>query len=109
MDQKDEDLFRKIDAAEGKKIVVLVNQWHMEGIEHHWCHSYGQYPRSVHFREPIDPIGDLQLRQGLFERMYNYLGREIASANEKTTPSTYGDWLIGYHRESNMQYEHRDM
>lgn len=81
----------------------------MEGIEHEWAHSYGQLPRSVHFTEGINPIGDMNLRDGLFQRLYNALHREIASANTKGAPSTYADWIIGYHRESNFQYEHRDM
>jgi hypothetical protein len=109
VDKRDEDLFKYIDQSEGKKIVVLVNQWHLEGIEHHWCFRYGQLPRSVAFKEPINPIGDMNLREGLFSRLYNYLHREIASSNSRATPSTYGDWIIGYHRESNWQYEHRDM
>ena len=110
IDERDEDLFRQIDTAEGDKIVVVVNQWHMEGIEHHWAHRYGQVPRSVQFAEGINPIGDMDLREGLFNRLYNNLHREIASANSKAgTPSTYADWIIGYHRESNFQYEHRDM
>ena len=66
VDEKDEDLFRLIDGAKGDKIVVVVNQWHMEGIEHHWAHRYGQVPRSVHFAEGINPIGDMDLREGLF-------------------------------------------
>ena len=110
VDEKDEELFRQIDQAKGDKVVVLVNQWHMEGIEHHWAHRYGQVPRSVEFAEGINPIGDMDLREGLFQRLYNNLHREIASANSKAgTPSTYADWIIGYHRESNFQYEHRDM
>lgn len=81
--------------------MVLVNQWHMEGIEHQWCARYGQIPRSVEFPEGINPIGDMNLREGLFERYYNYLHRELASKNSKATPSTYADWIIGYHREAN--------
>lgn len=41
IDERDEDLFTQIDNAQGEKIVVVVNQWHMEGIEHHWAHRYG--------------------------------------------------------------------
>lgn len=81
VDEKDETLFRKIDKAQGEKIVVVVNQWHMEGIEHHWAHRYGQVPRSVDFLEGINPIGDMNLREGLFQRLYNNLGREISTAN----------------------------
>ena len=109
VDKRDEDLFTQIDKSDGKKIVVLVNQWHMEGIEHNWCFRHGQYPRSVNFQEPINPIGDMDLRPGLFQRMFNYLQREVKSSQQRSTPSTYADWIIGYHRESNFQYEHRDM
>lgn len=87
----------------------MVNQWHMEGIEHRWCARYGQVPRSVEFPEGINPIGDFNLREGLFTRMYNSLQREIKSKNTKGKPATHADWINGYFRESNFQYEHRDM
>ena len=109
VDKRDEDLFQAIDRCPERKIVVVVNQWHMEGIEHEWAARYGQMPRSVHFPEGVDPIGDMDLRDGLFQRLYNALHREIAAANTKAAPATYADWIIGYHRESNWQYEHRDM
>jgi hypothetical protein len=109
IDDKDEDLFNKLDNCKGDKIVIVVNQWHMEGIEHHWCHRYGQFPRSVEFPEGINPIGDMDLREGLFTRLYNIHHREQASSRQGAPPSTYADWIIGYHRESNFQYEHRDM
>ena len=51
----------------------------MEGIEHQWCARYGQIPRSVEFPEGINPIGDMNLRAGLFQRLYNNLHRELAS------------------------------
>ena len=73
----------------------------MEGLEHHWCHRYGQLPRSVHFKEGINPIGDMNLRDGLFQRMYNYLHREIKSSNSRVTPVTYADMITGYNREAN--------
>lgn len=39
----------------------------MEGIEHMWCHSYGQTPRDMHFwEEGINPIGDMNLDAGLY-------------------------------------------
>lgn len=80
IDRKDEDLFRQIDECNEKRVVAVVNQWHMEGIEHEWAARYGQLPRSVHFPEGINPIGDMDLRNGLFQRLYNALHREIASA-----------------------------
>lgn len=74
----------------------------MEGIEHQWCARYGQLPRSVEFPEGINPIGDMNLREGLFDRLYNILHRELASKNQRSVPSTYSDWIIGYHREANF-------
>lgn len=82
----------------------------MEGIEHYWCHRYGQVPRCVmNDGDFINPIGDMNLRDGLFNRLYNALHRELKSSSQKSTPSTYSDWLTGYNRETNWQYEHRDM
>lgn len=107
IDQKDEDLFAQIDQAEGKKIVAVVNQWHMEGIEHHWCHRYGQVPRNVIFPEGINPIGDMNLREGLFEMQYNALHRQIVCSNSKAEPTTLSDWITGYHREADWHYHHR--
>lgn len=109
VDNRDEDLFKAIDRSPHKKIVAVVNQWHLEGVEHHWCHRYGQLPRSVAFKEEINPIGDMNLRDGLFQRLYNFLQREMASSHTRSTPTTYADWVTGYNRESNWQYEHRDM
>lgn len=62
VDKKDEELFQKIDKCGGQRVVAVVNQWHMEGIEHMWCHAYGQNPRSVQFEGEINPIGDMDLR-----------------------------------------------
>jgi hypothetical protein len=56
----------RLEKSPAKKIVAVVNQWHLEGIEHNWCSRYGQMPRMVAFPEPINPIGDLNLREGLF-------------------------------------------
>ena len=101
IDRREEDIFRRIDKCTEKKVVVVLNQFHMEGFEHSWAHRYGQMPRSVISPEGINPIGDMNLKAGLFERLYNALHREIASSNQKATPSTYADWIIGYHREAN--------
>lgn len=109
VDQTDTDLFKKIHSSPHKKIVAVVNQWHMEGIEHHWCHTYAQTPRSVEFNEPINPIGDMDLRRGLFDQLWNAMQREVKSAHHKSVPLTFSNMLIGYHRETIFHYEHRDM
>jgi hypothetical protein len=89
-------------------MVVLVNQMHMEGIEHHWCHSFGQLPRSVK-QTDIDPIGDMNLRQILYENMYHVIAREIKSSRMKSLPASYSNFFDPYWRETNFQYEHRNM
>lgn len=109
VDLRDEDIYKQIDKSEGKRIVAVVNQWHMEGIEHHWCHSYGQSPRNMITDEEINPIGDMELRRGLFHKLFNQLQRQVKSANSLSHPVTYSDWITGYNREANWQYEHRDM
>jgi hypothetical protein len=109
VDQKDSSLFRKIQKAKGQRVVALVNQWHMEGIEHNWCATYGQKPRSVHFEEEINPIGDMDLRRGLFDMMWNAMQRQIKSSHQKSAPTTFANMITGYHRETVFHYEHRDM
>jgi len=89
-------------------MVAVVNQMHMEGIEHHWCHAFGQTPRNQPFEE-IDPIGDMELRQTLFNNMYHVITREIKSSYHKSTPASFSNFLTSYSREANFQYEHRNM
>jgi len=89
-------------------MVVLVNQIHMEGIEHHWCYTYGQLPRNVRYTN-IDPIGDMPLRQMLFSQMYHVIMRDVKTSRCKSTPSSYTNNINPYWRENNFQYEHRNM
>lgn len=89
-------------------MVVVVNQIHMEGLEHHWCQTYGQTPRNMRF-DNINPIGDMNLRQILYEQMYHAISRDIKTSRSKSTPSSYSNYIIPYHREGSFQYEHRNM
>jgi hypothetical protein len=89
-------------------MVVLVNQIHMEGIEHHWCHSYGQTPRNMVYKD-INPIGDMELRRLLFTNMYHVITREIKSSRMKSVPASYSNVFVPYYKETNFQYEHRNM
>lgn len=109
MDARDEDLFKSIDQAEGQRVVAVVNQWHMEGIEHRWAHRYGQLPRSLPVKEPMTPIGDFNLREGLWYLLYNDLQRRIKSAHSKSVPSSWGNMPDLYNHEPYFQYEHRNM
>jgi pheromone shutdown protein TraB len=108
IDKKEEELYEIIRENKGKVMVAVVNQIHMEGIEHHWCHSYGQLPRNMR-HDNIDPIGDMPLRKMIFQDMYHVIMRDIVTSRAKTTPSSYTNVITPYHRESNFQYEHRNM
>lgn len=89
-------------------MVAVVNQIHMEGLEHHWCHSYGQTPRNVRHAN-INPIGDMDLRSSMFSNMYHVIMRDIKSSRTRTPVASYSNLIIPYFRESNFQYEHRNM
>jgi pheromone shutdown protein TraB len=108
IEMKEEDIFKSIMENKGKKMLVLVNQPHMEGIMHHWCHTYGQLPNNVRNVE-IDPIGDMPLRRMLFSQMYHVIMRDVKSARFKATPASYSNDINPYWREFNFQYEHRNM
>lgn len=42
IDNRDESIFRDLyQRCEGDRIVALVNQWHMQGIETHWRRATG--------------------------------------------------------------------
>lgn len=81
----------------------------MEGIEHLWAHEFGQLPRSQPFKEEIDPIGDMNLHEGMFNILYNAFQRQLKNAHSKTTPASYSNMMNTYHREQNWMYEHRNM
>lgn len=89
-------------------MVAVVNQLHMEGIEHHWCQSYGQTPRNQR-HENINPVEDMALRKLLFEHMYHVITRDVKSSYSKSPPASFSNYLTAYHREANFQYEHRNM
>jgi len=41
VDARDETIFRDLYKCEGEKIVAVVNQWHMQGVETHWRRATG--------------------------------------------------------------------
>lgn len=108
IEMKEKDLFETIMQNKGKRVVCLVNQIHMEGLEHFWCHHYGQLPRNVRHVN-MDPIGDMPLRNMLFTNMYHVIMRDIKSSRTRVTPASYSNDVNPYWREFNFQYEHRNM
>lgn len=41
VDQRDEKIFTDLYNIKKEKIVAVVNQWHMQGIETHWKRATG--------------------------------------------------------------------
>jgi len=111
VDRKDEDLFTRIIAQKGKKMVAVVNQHHIEGLEHHWCVAYGTTPtyNNDFALETINPIGDMPLRRMLYDQMYHVIKRDIKSSRMRSSPASLTNEINIYHREFNHQYEHRNM
>lgn len=111
IDFKDEELFKQIAQNKGKRMVAVVNQHHMEGLEHHWCNSYGTIPtfNNDNALDKINPIGDMPLRKMLYDKMYHNIKRSIGSSRMKAPPASYSNDINVYHREWNHQYEHRNM
>ena len=111
VDQKDEEIFKFINANKGKKMVAIVNQHHMPGIEQHWCNTFGTVPTLGNHlgNEFINPIGDMPIREMLLDKMYHVIKREIGSSRLKSSPASFTNEINVYHREFNHQYEHRNM
>ncbi len=108
IDMKEQEIFQTLMQNKGKRMVCLVNQIHLEGLEHHWCGHYGQLPRSVRHLN-IDPIGDMPLRNMLFSQMYHVIMRDVKTSRANVTPASYTNNVNPYWREWNFQYEHRNM
>lgn len=110
VDRRDEDIFKQIIENKGKKNVVVVNQHHMEGIESHWCNAFGLKPTfNTYSTDPINPIGDMDLRRQLYNKMYHVISREVKSSRSRSSPASLTDEINIYHREFNHQFEHRNV
>ncbi len=95
IDQKDADLFYSLYRIQAKKIVAVVNQWHVPGIEAHWRHSTNTMVQ----REPINPVGDFDLNALMENQVINDKLREIVSKTGKTEPATWSNFTANYVRE----------
>lgn len=111
VDHKDEEIFKFINANRGKKMVAIVNQHHMPGIEQHWCNTFGTVPTLGNHlnHEFINPIGDMPIREMLLDKMYHVIKREVGSSRLRSSPASFTNEINIYHREFNHQYEHRNM
>lgn len=96
VDQRDERIFVDLYKAKGKKIVAVVNQWHLEGIEAYWRHTTGTEIK----KQPINPVGDMDIDAWMEQNLVNDTLREIVSEIGKTEPATWQNYLVTYHKEN---------
>lgn len=101
VDARDEGIFRDLyKRCEGEKIVAVVNQWHVQGIETHWRRATGTEEKE----EQLSPVADMDIDEYQERHLINEYLREFTSANSKSEPATHQDMLTNYHKE-NFEYE----
>lgn len=97
VDQKDLDLFYALYRdTPGKKIVAVVNQWHVPGIENHW-------KSATNTHEPlkaINPIGDMDINKYMESQLVNDTLRAFVSKVGKTEPATWKNYSTIYHKDN---------
>ncbi|KAL4471692.1 hypothetical protein ABPG74_008585 [Tetrahymena malaccensis] len=97
VDQKDLDLFYALYRdTPGKKIVAVVNQWHVPGIENHW-------KSATNTHEPlkaINPIGDMDINKYMESQLVNDTLRAFVSKIGKTEPATWKNYSTIYHKDN---------
>mmetsp|Transcript_81380 Transcript_81380/g.94873 ORF Transcript_81380/g.94873 Transcript_81380/m.94873 type:complete len:440 (+) Transcript_81380:25-1344(+) len=96
VDQRDERIFVDLYKSKGKKIVAVVNQWHLEGIEAFWRHTTGTEAK----KSPINPVGDFDIDGHQEQNLINDALREIVSELGYTEPATWQNYLTTYHKEN---------
>lgn len=76
VDSRDETIFRDLfKTCEGDKIVAVVNQWHVEGIETHWRRATGTWNRD----EPVSPVADMNIDEYQERHLINEFLRDYTS------------------------------
>lgn len=93
VDIRDETIFTDIyKKCEGDKIVAVVNQWHMQGIETHWKRATG-----TEVIEQMSPVADMNIDRFQEKTLVNEFLREYTSKQSKSEPATHQDYLSNYH------------
>lgn len=93
IDMRDEQIFREIYKSEGDKIVAVVNQWHMQGIETHWRRATG-----TEVINEQSPVADMNIDEYQERHLINEYLRDFASKNSKSEPATHQDMITNYHK-----------
>ena len=100
IDLKDESLFHKIYKAPGDKIVAVVNQWHVTGIEERWRRA----TKTENTPASESPVVDMDIDALQETRLINEYLRERVCKLSKTEPATGHDYITQYIKD-NFEYE----
>ena len=94
VDREDERLFNNLYREEAETIVAIVNQWHVPGVVAHWRRA----TNTEIIREPINPIGDMDINAIQEGNIINDMLRSHSSALTKTEPAAWSSYLTHYHK-----------
>jgi hypothetical protein len=105
VDLRDEAIFKDLyrdcrSEKGGDKVVAVVNQWHMEGIETHWKRT----TNTEVVKEELSPVADMDIDEYQERHIINEYLREYTSSLSHSEPATHQDMLTNYHEE-NYEYE----
>lgn len=97
IDQKDIDLFYGIYRdTPGQKIVAVVNQWHVAGIENHWREA----TKTLEPVRTINPIGDFDINKLMESNLVNDTLRAFVSKLGKTEPASWKNYNTMYVKDN---------
>lgn len=95
VDARDETIFRDLyKKCEGDKIVAVVNQWHVQGIETHWRNATGTQEKV----EQPSPVADMDIDLYQERHLINEYLREYTSKVTKSEPASSQDMGSTYHK-----------
>lgn len=99
VDVRDEVIFRDLykrckSEKGGDKIVAVVNQWHMEGVETHWKRA----TKTEDKKEELSPVADMNIDEYQERHLINSYLKAFTSETCKSEPATDQDMLTNYHK-----------
>ena len=101
VDKKDEDIFWSIEKKmTGSRKLVLVNQWHMDGIQRYWRNYHGV----ENVRAPMMNTKDLPLEEIRGWMKGRDLDREIVEKRTGYPMATNGREITSYYDENRSHY-----
>ena len=94
VDMRDERIFRDLYNMNSSKIVAVVNQWHVHGIETHWRRATGTEIAEEH----DSPVADMDIDEYQERKVINDYLRDRSSKLANSEPATHQDMITNYHK-----------